>query len=95
MKKGIFVTDALFNHGISGSPVFAIRDGIPNFELVGIASSSAAQASNILVPDEDFKITNKLRAPYNGEIFVENNFQQFSNISLHSNENHVHSRKIA
>ncbi len=73
MKKGIFVTDALYNHGISGSPVFAVRDGVPNFELVGMASSSAAQSSNILVPDEDYKIINKLKEPYNGNIFVENN----------------------
>ena len=73
MNSGIFVTDALYNHGISGSPVFAIRDGMPNFELVGIASSSAAQASNILVPDDNFKIVNKLKEPYSGKIFVDKN----------------------
>lgn len=73
MKTGFFTTDALYNHGISGSPVFAIRDGVPNFELVGMASSAAAEASNILVPDDDFKNTSQLKSNYNGEIFVDNN----------------------
>ena len=73
IKTGIFVTDALYNHGISGSPVFAIRDGVPNFELIGMASSSAAQESNILVPNRDLKIDRNINTKYNGEIFVDNN----------------------
>ena len=73
VKSGVFITDALYNHGISGSPVFAIRDGAPNFELVGMASSAAAQASNILVPDEDYKKTSRLKSNYDGKIFVDNN----------------------
>jgi len=72
IKTGVFVTDALYNHGISGSPVFAIRDGVPNFELIGMASSSAAQASNLLVPNEDYKQDSKILSIYNGEIFVDN-----------------------
>ena len=73
MKSGMFVTDALYNHGISGSPVFAVRDGVPNFELIGMASSTAAQESNILVPNADFKKNNRLTTKYNGNIFVDNN----------------------
>ena len=72
IKTGVFVTDALYNHGISGSPVFAIRDGVPNFELIGMASSSAAQASNLLVPNEDYKQDSKILSKYTGEIFVDN-----------------------
>jgi S1-C subfamily serine protease len=72
MKTGIFVTDALYNHGISGSPVFAIRDGLPNFELIGMASSAAAQKLNILVTSDDFKAQNNLKTPYEGNIFVDN-----------------------
>lgn len=71
IKTGIFVTDALYNHGISGSPVFAIRDGIPNFELIGMASSAAAQQSNILTTDDEFKTNNELQTPYYGDIFVD------------------------
>ena len=73
MKTGFFVTDALYNHGISGSPVFAIRDGSPNFELVGMASSAAAQESNILVANDDYKEISKQKVPYTGDIFVDNN----------------------
>lgn len=73
MKSGFFVTDALYNHGISGSPVFAIRDGVPNFELVGIASSAAAQETKLLVPDMEFENENRTKSVYNGDIFVDNN----------------------
>jgi trypsin-like peptidase len=73
MKTGFFVTDALYNHGISGSPVFALRDGVPNFELVGMASSSAAQASNILIPDDDFSDNTKSKSVYKGDLFVDSN----------------------
>jgi len=72
MKSGTFVTDALYNHGISGSPVFAIRDGVPNFELVGMATSAAALETNMLVADDKFKDSGRQIAPYFGEVFVDN-----------------------
>jgi len=71
MKSGIFATDALYNHGISGSPVFAIRDGVPNIELIGMASSAAAQTINVLEPDEDVIVSNNFRTIYKGELFVD------------------------
>lgn len=73
IKIGMFVTDALYNRGISGSPVFAVKDGVPNFELVGIASSSAAQVTNFLIPGRNYKADNKIMTPYKGDIFVDNN----------------------
>ncbi len=73
LKVGMFVTDALFNPGISGSPVFAIRDGVPNFDLVGIASSSASLVPNFLVPVQNHSTEYKLKTPYKGNIFVDNN----------------------
>lgn len=72
MKTGIFVTDALYNHGISGSPVFAIRDGVPNFELIGMATSAAAQETNILVSDDNIEILSKQKNLYTGDIFIDN-----------------------
>lgn len=69
--NGMFLTDALFNHGISGSPVLALRDGVPNFEWVGMASSSSAQSIYYLKPATD---TPQLVAPnssYSGEVFVD------------------------
>lgn len=71
MKSGIFATDALYNHGISGSPVFAIRDGAPNFELVGMASSAAAQTTRILEPDKDVAGDINFKTLYNGPLFVD------------------------
>ena len=72
LETGIFVSDALYNQGISGSPVFAIRDGIPNFELIGMASSSSARASLLLSPDNDFELNGSTHQKYNGDIFVDN-----------------------
>lgn len=73
IKTGFFTTDALYNHGISGSPVFAMRDGSQNFEIVGMASSSSAQSNRYLTPDKDrYKDINP-RVPYEGKVFVDNN----------------------
>lgn len=52
-KSGKFLTDAVFNQGISGSPVLAIRDGVPNFELVGMAASTFAKNIYFLKPAEE------------------------------------------
>ncbi|RLD85618.1 MAG: hypothetical protein DRJ09_12735 [Bacteroidetes bacterium] len=48
-----FLTDAVFNKGISGSPVLAIRDGVPNFELVGMAASTSAKSIYYLKPADE------------------------------------------
>ncbi|NIT56054.1 MAG: hypothetical protein GWN00_07385, partial [Aliifodinibius sp.] len=45
-----FLLDALFNRGLSGGIVLAIRDGIPNFELVGVVNSVAAESEIVLAP---------------------------------------------
>ena len=47
-RNNEFIIDASFNTGISGGAVLAIRDGVPNFELVGIAKSVSAKYSNVL-----------------------------------------------
>jgi hypothetical protein len=67
---GEFIIDALFNRGLSGGLILAIRDGVPNFELVGIATSSAAEDDAVLVPLRDF--TYDEHSPYVGRIYVEN-----------------------
>lgn len=69
--KGRFLTDALYNRGISGSPVFSIRDGVPNFELVGIASSAAAQQIYYLKPGKESLEYINSEEKYNGDIFVD------------------------
>lgn len=45
-----FLLDALFNRGFSGGLALAVRDGLPNFELVGIVNAVAADNDWILTP---------------------------------------------
>lgn len=74
---GSFLVDAVVNNGMSGSPVLAIRDGVPNFELVGMIQWVPEEEDNILVPK---KLKNNERynpiVPYEGEEYV----KRFSSI---------------
>ncbi len=57
-----FISDALFNKGISGSPVFGIQEGSTDYVWLGMASSSASQSFDYLEPKEStlgFPISNK------------------------------------
>ena len=70
-KKGEFLIDALFNQGISGGIVLAVRDGVPNFELVGIAKSVSASYKNVLKPvHESHQEMYNPNVPYEGDLFV-------------------------
>ena len=69
--KKNYLIDALFNKGISGGIVLAIRDGVPNFEMVGMAKSVAASYENILIPEEDSHIRQyNPNSIYEGNVFV-------------------------
>ncbi len=67
-KKGGFLTDALFNPGLSGGILLAVRDGVPNFEVVGITTSAAAETETVLVPERDKSYDETI--PYQGKIYV-------------------------
>jgi len=70
-KRGEFIIDALFNQGISGGIVLAVRDGVPNFELVGIAKSVSATYKNVLKPlNESHQEMYNPNIPYEGDVFV-------------------------
>lgn len=66
-----FLTDATYNRGISGSPVFAIRDGVPNLEWVGVATSSPAQQIYFTRPGKESPDFINPDEPYTGELFVD------------------------
>lgn len=69
IRKGSFLIDAVFNHGFSGGPVIAVRDGVPNFEMVGMVRSSAATKKYYLVPADNENIPElNLNEPYHGEL---------------------------
>jgi S1-C subfamily serine protease len=70
-KQGTFLIDALFNKGFSGGLVLAIRDGVPNFELVGLAKSVSAEYNYILIPaKERHEFSYNPKIPYQGESYV-------------------------
>ncbi len=55
-KNDTFVIDAVFNRGFSGGIVLALRDGMPNFELVGMAKSVPAETKLYLAPEKSYDI---------------------------------------
>jgi hypothetical protein len=69
--SGSFIIDALFNRGFSGGIILAIKDGVPNFELVGMVKSVSASYDYILKPDQttDENPYNTY-IPYKGSSFI-------------------------
>jgi hypothetical protein len=71
-KYHAFIVDAVFNRGFSGGIVLAIRDGVPNFELVGMAKSVPAESKLYLIPSDQFRLSEtNIQQPYKGEIRVQ------------------------
>ncbi|MGK9476737.1 S1 family peptidase [Melioribacter sp. OK-6-Me] len=71
-EKNIFLIDAVFNKGSSGGIVLAIRDGVPNFELVGVVRSVPADFQLNLHPfTKEHEIDFNPQIPYKGEVYVE------------------------
>lgn len=71
-RRGSFMVDAMFSRGFSGGIALAIRDGVPNFELVGIIKLVSAHSSYILTPEkENGETVYDPAVPYDGAIYVE------------------------
>jgi hypothetical protein len=70
-ESGSFLVDAVINPGFSGGLVLAIRDGVPNFELIGMVQWVPEEEENLIFPDKsrDKAIYNPV-VPYKGDIFV-------------------------
>jgi len=74
-RQGSFLTDAVFNKGFSGGLVLGIRDGVPNFELVGIVKLVPGSSEYLLVPTrEGEELEYDPRVPYTGNIYVDRRF---------------------
>jgi hypothetical protein len=70
-KRGAFLVDAVFTPGFSGGIALAIRDGVPNFELVGIVKLVSGRSSYVLVPPvEDGMPDYDPLVPYTGDLYV-------------------------
>ena len=71
-KSKYFLIDASFNQGFSGGIVLAIKDGVPNFEIVGLGKSASATYENIITPEKrDYEKIYNSEVPYEGDLFVE------------------------
>jgi Trypsin-like peptidase domain len=71
-KNGSFYADAVFSGGFSGGVVLAVRDGVPNFELVGIVRLVPGRTVSYLTPEHDGdQLDIDPQAPYTGAVFVE------------------------
>lgn len=66
-----FLLDGLFNRGISGSPILAVRGTSDALELVGLASSAAAQPEYVLLPEVRELGEEGLLVPYQGSLYLE------------------------
>jgi len=63
-NKNLFVSDAIFNPGISGGLVLASRDNFNTMEWVGMARSTTASREKILVPRPDSSESDLTIKPY-------------------------------
>jgi len=71
-KNGSFILDAFFNKGFSGGVVLAIRDGVPNFELVGLIKAVFGAYDYVLIPEEEFDFfKHNPVSPYKGKVYVD------------------------
>jgi len=65
-----FITDAVFNPGISGGPILASRDNFNSFEWVGMVSSATATHEDVLVPRPNSDKYTNITQPYRDTVFV-------------------------
>jgi Trypsin-like peptidase domain len=65
-----FIIDAAVHNGISGGPVFALRDGAPNFEMVGMIFAIAGEQMQFLAPDDTRSYETNKQNKYMGDIYL-------------------------
>ncbi|MCL4547041.1 MAG: serine protease [Bacteroidetes bacterium] len=71
-EKNYFLIDAAYNRGFSGGIVLAIRDGVPNFELVGLVKSVPADFMYTVRPmQREHDLDYNPMIPYKGEVYVD------------------------
>ncbi len=76
-----FLINATVERGISGGIVLALRDGAPNFELVGLANALNAQIQYYLKPEFKARETYiDMEHPYSGKIYLGQRLSGGSNI---------------
>jgi hypothetical protein len=66
-----FLLDGLFNRGISGGLILAVRAETGALEWVGVASAASAQVEHLLVPEPRAPAEQGAVFPYDGPTFTE------------------------
>lgn len=69
-RDGSFLVDGLWNEGMSGAPILAVRGDGAGLEWIGIARAAAATSEPRLVAEEAAERTQNPRRPYAGPIFL-------------------------
>jgi len=70
-----FIMDAAMHNGVSGGPVFALRDGAPNFEMVGMVFAIAGEMMQFLGPDESIFYDAYKNNKYYGDVYLKSTRQ--------------------
>ena len=69
--EGSFLVDAVINPGFSGGFVLAIRDGVPNFELIGMVQWVPEEEESLIYPEnQKTKLSYNPVVPYEGNFYV-------------------------
>ena len=66
-----FLIDGLWNEGMSGAPILAIRGDVGGLEWVGISRAAAARTEYRLVAEEWAERSQDPRRPYEGPIYLQ------------------------
>lgn len=70
-EAGSFLVDAVINPGFSGGFALAIRDGVPNFELIGMVQWVPEEEESLVYPENlKTKTTYNPVVPYEGNLYV-------------------------
>ena len=66
-----FLLDGLWNQGMSGAPILAVRGEGDALEWVGIARAAAARTEDRLVPPEGAELGHDPLIPYEGPVYLQ------------------------
>jgi hypothetical protein len=70
-RDNSFLLDGLFNRGISGGLILAVRGDTEQLEWVGMAMAASAQHEFILLPDDGRVEETGMLMPYDGRLHIE------------------------
>jgi S1-C subfamily serine protease len=70
-RDNAFLVDGLFNRGISGGIILAVRGDTGRLEWVGMASAASAQVEYMLMPERRELDDYGMLMPYDGRLYIE------------------------